>query len=79
MNESIKEAEQELSHHKEGTDFFRESVIKSEDADNEANDIPNVEVSSKSTKVKNLAEEMIEGALTTQTKVNFNGLDVDVS
>jgi len=38
-----------------------------------------VEVSSKSTKVKNLAEEMIEGALTTQTKVNFNGLDVDVS
>lgn len=76
MAESIAEAEKEISKSKNGQNVEKEAVIKAEE---EAKDNEQEGGSESAKKIKQMTQELIEGALSTQSKVSYTGGDVEVS
>ena len=74
MADSIKEAEQEVNNKTAYSDSFKDSLIKAEEEPR--NDQSQEENNAK--RIKQMTQDLIDGAMTTQSKVTYNGSDVDV-
>jgi hypothetical protein len=74
MADSIKEAEQEYDKKTPYSDNIKDSLIKAEEEPKP--DLSSEESNAK--RIKQMTQDLIDGAMTTQSKVTYNGSDVDV-
>jgi hypothetical protein len=77
MAESIAEAEAEIKAHKNGANVVTESLIRAEEAQESKDDLSALD-STSAKSIKQMTEELIDGALTTKSVVSYNGGEVDV-
>jgi hypothetical protein len=77
MAESIAEAEAEIKAHKNGANVVTESLIRAEEAQESKDDLSALD-STSAKSIKQMTDDLIDGALTTKSVVSYNGGEVDV-
>ena len=78
MAESIAEAESEFTKKPIGSDMFKQSVIQAQESANAQMTEEEITEQERSQQnIKQMTQDLIDGALTSQTSLKYNGNDVE--